>query len=1056
MNRTMSSNTFASLVLCLFLLSACRSLASPTATPPAVSTPLHLPGARALTALPSPAPTAAPPVGLPPPRTSTPTATASPSPTLTPTASLSPTPTPTASRSPTPTVAALTIAERDLGAPGVGDAYSPADLAVDAQRSLAYVYCLRGPNQRPVLAVVDIARERVTRLWPLAPLTGQGGGQLLLAPDGAAIFVVDREAQVLVSLNPLTGKLGHRLDHVRTAALSADGAALVTADAQSLAAYSSQALAGADNPTPLWRQNLAQVDDLALNGDRILVWRRGAAAPLQVRAAADGRLLAEAALPDAYPSGLAALPDGGWAVRANGSVAQVQRFSADLQQVITTTVPSGSGLFFDAPRNRLLLGGYRYDAPSAASSQPVIQALDASNLVVQTEQGWPNQEPPEIFARLNSSRLLALARAGASHLDILDPGTLSVPARLILGVRLLDMALDEGSATLFVADDQDRIHLVNLATGRVRAVWRGRAPIALDRVNHRLYVNRPATLALLLDKTDPPFSSTLAAQIVALDANSGALLATFAQTGVPAPDPARDRVYIAQNGITIYTRAGTRVDALKATFPTPHGFSPNPAAYGVLVNPVSGYVLALMNNGVPGSNNSSYVQLFAPGSQRPISVPGHFSFITDIAFAANGDAYLSYSMAKNQEAIQWLSPNGQERGRLSGLTGRLALDDKGQTLWASVGASLAAVQTSPFTLQGFKQGPAQVEQLIFDAGRRQLYARFVDSPRVAVLPVAGLAPQTIRPQALAGWPAAGLSAQDLALDPTGRWFYVNAGSTVFRTSDGRRWERIDFGQSASFGYLAVAALGALFHASVSGADGGVGVYRSRDAGATWELLAAGLSDLRGAQPVAARSADEAYFVSRTSGLYAWQPASQRWQQILASENDYSALGALTLAPDGALFLLNYDRMRRSGDHGATWSEVKMPMVGGVLLGFAANYTTTQTVFGLFGSEPPRLFRATDGGRSWAAIGASLALPAFVYNVKLLSAPQVLYLYHSDVQGKSELFRSLDNGDTWQAATAAAVQGTTQAALAPDGRLWFSRQDGLRALAPGDAGWRALP
>ena len=1055
MNRIMSSKMVASLVLCL-LLSACRPLATPTATPPAVVTPLSLPGSRDLTALPSPAPTAAPTVGLPPPRTSTPTPTASASSTPTATTSASSTPTATTSASPTPMAAALTIAERDLGAPGVGDAYDPTDLAVDTQRSLAYVFCLRGPQQRPVLAVVDVTKELVARLWPLAPLTGQGGGRLLLTPDGATIFVVDREAQILVSLDPLTGELGQRLDHVRTAALSADGAQLITASAQGLAAYSRQALAGADNPTPLWNLNLAQVDDLALNGSRILVSRGGALGQLQVFDAANGHLLAETSLPDYYLSGQVALPDGGWAVRTNGSAAQVQRFSADLQQVITTTAPSGSGLFFDAPRNRLLLGGYRYDAQSAGSSHPVVQALDASNLAVQTEQAWPNQEPPEVFARLNSYRLLALARAGASHVDILDPNTLSVPRRLIVGVRLLDLALDEASATLFVADDQDRIHLVNLATGRVAAVWKGRAPIALDRVNHRLYVNRPATLALMLDKTDPPFSASLDAYIAALDSNSGDLLATFPQTGMPAADPARDRVYIAQNGITIYTRSGMRVGELKATFPTPHGFSPNPAAYGVRVNPVSGYVLALMNNGVPGSNNSSYVQIFAPGSQQPISVPGYFSFITDIVFAANGDAYLSYSIAKNQEALQWLSPTGQERGRLGGLTGRLALDDKGQTLWASFGASLAGVKTDAFTPHGFWQGPAQVEQLIFDAAQRQFYARFAEGPRVAVLPVAGLAPQAIRPQALPGWPAEGLSAQDLTLDPTGRWVFVSAGSSVFRTPDGRRWERLDFGETASFGYLTAAAPGVLFHASVAGADGGVGVYRSRDAGATWELLAAGLSDLRAAQPVAARSADEAYFVSRTTGLYAWQPASQRWQQIMAPDNAYTALGALTLAPDGTLFLANYERLQRSSDHGATWSEIKMPAASGALLGFAANYTTTQTVFGLFGNEPPRLFRATDGGRTWTAVGAGLTLPAFAANVRLLSAPEVLYLYRSDYGGQSQLFRSLDHGDTWQAAAAATVQGTTQAALAPDGRLWFTRQDGLRALAPGDIAWRAIP
>ena len=85
-------------------------------------------------------------------------------------------------------------------------------------------------------------------------------------------------------------------------------------------------------------------------------------------------------------------------------------------------------------------------------------------------------------------------------------------------------------------------------------------------------------------------------------------------------------------------------------------------------------------------------------------MPGYFSFITDIAFAANGDTYISYSINKNQEAIQWLSPTGQERGRLNGLTGRLALDEKGRTLWVSFGASLAAVSMDSLTLQGFWQG----------------------------------------------------------------------------------------------------------------------------------------------------------------------------------------------------------------------------------------------------------------------------------------------------------------------------------------------------------------
>ena len=1010
--------TIAGGLLLCWLLLACRPLLTPTALPtkPPTGEPRQLPEARSLTPLASIAPTGA----------ATPLiATAQPT---------RPAPsTPAAA----PTTAAVAISERDLGAPGVGDAYNPSDLAVDAQRNLAYVYCTRGPDQRPVLAVIDLALRQVARLWPLTPLTGQSGGHLLLTPDGAAVFVIDSEAEVLLSFNPLNGQMGRRLEGVRMAALSADGEMLFVANGQSVRAYRRAALAASDNPTPLWSQNVEQIDGLALNGDRLLVSRSRDAGQLQLRAAANGQTLAEASLPDHYSSGLTALPDGGWAVRTNGLTPQVQRLDADLRQVMTATVPSGSGLFFDAPRARLLLSGYRYDPVRASSGEVIIQALDATALTVQTQAAWPDEAMPDLFAPVGKSAVLALARYGVSRLNILDNATLQPSARLIVGVRLLDMALDEARAILYVADDQERIHLVSLATGRVQAVWEGQAPLALDTTNHRLYVNRRAGVA-------------------ALDTNNGALLAQFLQSGAPAPDPTRDRVYIARSGVTIYTRNGLRQGELTATFPTPHGFSPNPAAYSVRVNPVSGYVLALMNNGVPGSNNSSYLQLFAPDSQQPISVPGFFSFITDLVFAANGDTYVSYSIAKNQEAIQWLGPTGQERGRLGGLTGRLALDAKGETLWASFGASLAAVQTNPFMLQGFKLGPAQVEQLIFDGARRQFYARFLEGPGVAVTPVSSLAPQVIQPRALPALPTEGLSIQDLAVDPAGPWLYVNAGSTVYRTPDNRRWERLDFGQTAAFGYLTVAAPGVLFHASVSGADGGVGVYRSRDGGATWELLAAGLADLRGAQPVVARSADEAFFVSRTAGLCAWQPAAQRWQQIMAPDNAYSAVGALTIAPDGTLFLSNYDRMRRSSDHGASWNEIPMPLVSGVLLGFATNYTTTQTLFGLFGSEQPRIFRSSDAGRTWTAVGANLKLPAFAYGFKLLPAADVLYLYRSDYAGQSELFRSLDNGDTWQVAPADLARGTIQAALAPDGRLWFTRQGGLQGVAPGDLRWLALP
>ena len=118
--------------------------------------------------------------------------------------------------------------------------------------------------------------------------------------------------------------------------------------------------------------------------------------------------------------------------------------------------------------------------------------------------------------------------------------------------------------------------------------------MALDAANHRLYVNAPDG-------------------VQALDLGSGKVVATFPQAGVPAPDPRADRVYIAGPGVTTYDRSGRKVGTLPETFPREDGFSPNPYAYAARVNPVNGAVAVVFNNGVPGSNNSSYLRIYPQG-----------------------------------------------------------------------------------------------------------------------------------------------------------------------------------------------------------------------------------------------------------------------------------------------------------------------------------------------------------------------------------------------------------------------------------------------------------
>ena len=107
------------------------------------------------------------------------------------------------------------------------------------------------------------------------------------------------------------------------------------------------------------------------------------------------------------------------------------------------------------------------------------------------------------------------------------------------------------------------------------------------------------------------------------------------------------------------------------------------------VNPVNGAVAVAFNNGVPGSNNNSYLRYLPCRELARLSrldVPGFFSFLSDVIFdPVDGDLYASYSPAKNLETLQRLGPDGQELARLGGRTGRLALDAGAGLLYAVQG-----------------------------------------------------------------------------------------------------------------------------------------------------------------------------------------------------------------------------------------------------------------------------------------------------------------------------------------------------------------------------------
>lgn len=927
----------------------------------------------------------------------------------------------------TPVVPPQEAATFNIGVPA-GDAYHPLSAVVDAARGRAYVYHADSAERRPVISVIDLADGQVLRVIRLNAATAGGLGRLLL-PASGQLLLVDAERRELWSVDPDQGVLAPLLSDAQDATLSPDGRTLYITGPWGLAAYGLADLTA--RRAPMW-EAAGQFDRLAANKTQVVALNHGDGPQRDLVAldAATGDETARATLPD-YPNTLVAGPDGTWAVTTTGEKPLLHVLDAALEPTHEVTIPYTDGLSYDAPRNRYLLAGFR---STAGGGESVILGFAAHDLAPDGERVWPGISTPNQFLSWGEDRLLGYTRYGSARLDVLD-ADLKPTGRMITGVRAMDMVLDDAAGRLYVADDHDRVHVIGLPDGQALGVWDGGAPLALDAANKRLYVNLTDGVAALDDK--------------------GTVVARFPQRGYPAPDPRRDLVYIVANGVTMYDRAGKKLGTLASTFPEAGGFVPNIYAQAARVNPASGYLAVIVNNGVPGSNNGTFLRIYPPKADMPIVPPGVVSFVTDIAFDPSGNTYVTYSPAKNMEAVQRLNRAGREQRRLAGRTGQIALDPAAGGVYLLTEGLVTRIDPQTLTPVEFWQGPDDLSRMVFSPRRTAFYV-YGSTPTIRALPLADLAPVDMAPRP--GAPPRNAMLESLAVtsDAQGAWLIADYSNGLYRTRDGRRWEQLPVGTIEGWGYVTVADKGVLFWTS-QGSSGADGVWRSTDAGNTWQFLGDGLSDLRPYGSVAADRADRAYIANRTSGLLRWEPARERWEQMAWQPGTINDVGELKLAPGGQqLFHSAWETLRKSTDGGATWEDLQPPARSGNIIGFSGFYTVTETLFGMWGDMSLALMRSTDGGVSWSPLDVGLDLSRDYYTPDIVSAGFDVYLLARPYAGdQSVLLRSTDNGDTWQQAPAADAEGVQRIAVAPDGTLWAGGSAGLRALDPAQVKWGAV-
>jgi len=229
------------------------------------------------------------------------------------------------------------------------------------------------------------------------------------------------------------------------------------------------------------------------------------------------------------------------------------------------------------------------------------------------------------------------------------------------------------------------------------------------------------------------------------------------------------------------------------------------------------------------------------------------------------------------------------------------------------------------------------------------------------------------------------------------------------------------------------------------------LYKTVDGGQRWTPLAAGARrELRRlvADP---RLAGTVYVAAGTGGVFVSTSGGRRWRRLRRGLPPDAAIWSLEIDPlrPQVLYLLASDRERsrlfRSTNRGESWTALGLPAEPG---SFALDPASPATVYV---GTTEGILRSSDGGTTWRATGATPAGRQFAV---FAAAGTVMAKPFGGV-----LHRSADGGESWRPVSGMRARSALDLAVAPGPRFYarvlFSQTPWLRSDDAG-AGWTPLP
>lgn len=178
---------------------------------------------------------------------------------------------------------------------------------------------------------------------------------------------------------------------------------------------------------------------------------------------------------------------------------------------------------------------------------------------------------------------------------------------------------------------------------------------------------------------------------------------------------------------------------------------------------------------------------------------------------------------------------------------------------------------------------------------------------------------------------------------------------------------------------------------------GSGIYRSKDAGSTWQKLNNGISSTA-VRDIVINNAGDIFVAnsSRSNTVSRSTDNGNNWTDVLTNTLAY----CLAITNNGVLFAGLQNKVIRSNDKGNTWSDVGVPSFQRII-DVAVNNTGYIFASVSRSSNEAVVFRSTDNGNSWLQIDDS---PWFRININSTG-----YIFASK---NGRIRRSSDNGNSW--------------------------------------------